>query len=183
MTLAFFFSLFFCFLFCFAQDFEGRRGMSIGLIRSTLTHLELKKSGKRRHSEKGKEQGQDVGLSIRSVPLGFCPRESSVRGALWGPVLESHRIEQQPGPWITEGLSWPHLCQECAIFVPNFGLNLIPRWLGHFGEHSSGPFGLMIVMRGVKKLWGWGRGSAGNGRWRSAFPPSVSTFFRPCAFC
>lgn len=120
--------------------------MSIGLIRSALTHLGLKKSGKRRHSEKGKEEGQDVGLSIRSVPLGFCPRESSVRGALWGPVLESHRIEQQPGPWITEGLSWPHLCQERAFFVPNFGLNLIPRWLGHFGEHSSGPFGLMIGM-------------------------------------
>lgn len=78
--------------------------MSIGL-RSTLSHLGLRKSGERRYSEKGEEEVQDVGLLIRSVPLGFCPRESSVRGALWGPVLESHRIEQQPGPRITEGLS------------------------------------------------------------------------------
>lgn len=139
--------------------------MSIGLTRSTLTHLRLKKSGKRRHSEKGKEEGQDVGLSIRSVPLGFCPRESSVRGALWGPVLESHRIEQQPEPRITEGLSWPHLCQEHA----NLGLNLIPRCSGHFGEHSSGPFGLMIGMRIQETL---GLGAWFSRKWKVEVCPS-----------
>lgn len=45
----------------------------------------------------GRQEGQDVGLSVQRVPLGFSPGGSSVRGSCWGPALESHSLEQQPG--------------------------------------------------------------------------------------
>lgn len=50
---------------------------------STLTHLESK-VGERRCLGKGMEEGKDVGLSIGSVPLGFCPRECRIGGARAG---------------------------------------------------------------------------------------------------
>lgn len=61
-----------------------------------------------------------------------------------GTCSEISLPEQQPGPRTTEGLSWPHLCQECAVFAPDFDLTWIPRLVG---DHNSGPFGWMIRMR------------------------------------
>lgn len=64
------------------------------------------------------------------------PRQGSVLGT--SPAISLPR----PAAWArdTEGLSCTHLCQECDSFVPHFGLNLIPWWLGHFGDYGSGPF-------------------------------------------
>lgn len=86
------------------------------------------------------EEGKDVGLSIRSVPLGFCPRECRIRGASalgTSPAISLPRIEAWA--WDTEGLSYTHVCQECdKSLYPNFGLSLIPWWLGHFGDMVLG---------------------------------------------
>lgn len=106
--------------------------------RSTRTLLEeRRKYGSETRGEGEGEEGKDVGLSTGSVPHGFFPRSHRTCSEISLP-------EQQSGPRTTEGLSWPHLCRECAVFAPDFDLTLIP-WLVR--DHSSGPFGGMIRMR------------------------------------
>ena len=85
-----------------------------------------------RHVEKGRERkARTLDCPLGASHVASFPEEISLP-------------EQKSGPRTTESLSWPHLCQECAVFAPDFDLTLIP-WL--VGDHSSGPFGGMIRMR------------------------------------
>lgn len=141
---------------------------------STLTHLYSNKMG-RRSSEKGMEEGKDIGFFIRSIPLGFCPRESHVKGVCWGLALDSHCLEQQSGSGSTKDLPWSHLCQEHVIFVPDFGQNLILWWLGCFGDHSSGPFRGMIRMKKIEHVVQPEKGQSEGGSPLFFFPSSPSS--------
>lgn len=92
-----------------------------------VTHVE--KGGR------GKARTLDCPLS---APHGFFPRSHRTCSEISLP-------EQQSGPRTTEGLSWPHLCRECAVFAPDFDLTLIRM----AGQETTvlGPFGGMIRMR------------------------------------
>lgn len=130
-----------------------------------------KKIGKRDAMEKGEEESKDVGLSTGSIP--FFPR-GGLRQRLG--TSSGISLPQHPGPRTTKHLSWSCLCQEHAVFVPKFGLTLITQQLGHFGDHSSGPFAGIIRMSGMEKHSDWGVVKPDReGRGPSTFLPSSPT--------
>lgn len=100
---------------------------------STLTHLESRKSGERGCVEKGKEEARTSDRRLR-VSHSAAVQEHAVPGDQ--PCgLTAQAAGRAQG---REGLSWLHLCWECAVFVPNSGLNLIPWCQGHLGATVLG---------------------------------------------
>lgn len=128
---------------CFplTQDWEGRG--EDGVQKYPYPFGREKKIWKRDTWRRGGRGRQGCWIVHWEHPTWLLSQKAGLRQHS-GTCSEVSLPEQQPGPRTTEGLSRSHLCQECAVFAPDFDLTLIPQLVG---DHNSGPFGWMIRMR------------------------------------